>query len=99
MPDEQGKLNQSETEKIRQWFKGHWTRDYHCPVCWTNEWLTAEHIVAPVAYSQGGMMIGGSVYPQIMVICKGCGHTLYFNAVMMGILPPPQPPKESHGGK
>lgn len=26
-------------------------------------------------------------YPQVMVICRHCGYTMYFNAVAMGLVP------------
>lgn len=34
---------------------------------------------------EGGVVLGGSAYPQIMTICKNCGHTVHFNAVFMGL--------------
>jgi hypothetical protein len=29
------------------------------------------------------LMLGGVGYPQVMLISIGCGHTLFFNAVML----------------
>jgi len=48
-------------------------------------------------------MFGGPAYPQAMLMCTICAHTVYFNAVVMGILQsepakepsPADPPKES----
>lgn len=59
-----------------------------CEVCGSGNWTLAEDLVMPVPFSGNALMIGGPTYPQVMVICNGCGNTKYFNAVMMGVLQP-----------
>lgn len=42
-------------------------------------------------------MLGGVGYPQVMLLCKTCAHTMFFNAVIMGLVPagsPPEPEKK-----
>jgi len=99
MPDKDGKLTESEKKKALEWFKAHWPEEYRCPVSGHTDWLLAEHMVVPPRYAPGTLGAGGISYPQVMVICQGCGLTLYFNATLMGVLekpqPPPEPPKDA----
>lgn len=34
----------------------------------------------------GGIALGGAIYPQFTVICRNCGNTKYFNAALMGLV-------------
>ena len=95
MPEKDGKLLPEERNKAAEWFRTHWTQNYPCPVSGDNKWAIAEHLIMPITSAgAGGLLLGGVGYPQIMIICGGCGFTLYFNAVMIGIVVPAEPPKE-----
>ncbi len=48
----------------------------------------ADHLVAPTIYRQGGLFWGGQAYPTVMIVCRNCGHTVYLNAVVMGLIQP-----------
>lgn len=65
--------------------------------------MMTEHLVTPVVLSVGsagyGMNLGGTIYPQIQVICTNCGHTQYFNAIIMGISPRGAEVNEKSGGE
>ena len=56
-----------------------------CTVCGENSWQLAKHAIWPNIYGERGPLIGGTSYPQIMLICNNCAHTVYFNAVLMGL--------------
>jgi predicted nucleic-acid-binding Zn-ribbon protein len=58
-----------------------------CPSCkLVNTFSIAEHMVAPPVFAPGGgLMLGGASYPYIMLTCRNCGLTLFYNAVIMGI--------------
>lgn len=84
MADE-GKLSQGEKQRIADWLNRKGVRN--CSVCSANQWTIADHLVAPNTFHGGGLVLGGASYPQAMLICGNCSNTLYFNAVMMGILP------------
>ena len=44
----------------------------------------AAHLVTPVVTSkEGGVQIGGSTYPQAMLLCLNCGFTRYFNTMIL----------------
>jgi hypothetical protein len=87
MPDSQGVLTPEERVKVSEWLKVHWKQPLICPVSGHNEWALADHVVQPLINSGAGIMLGGSSYPQVMVVCRGCGYTVYFNAIMIGIFP------------
>ncbi len=92
MPDKVGKLTQDEKNLVVQKLQTVWTGTQNCPICGNPNWLVGDHLVQPVTLGPGsGLMLGGIGYPQVMLISVGCGHTLFFNAVMMGILPAGHP--------
>jgi hypothetical protein len=87
MPDKDGKLTLDEKNLVVQKLLATWTAQ-NCPICGSPNWTVADHLVQPFTLGpNAGPMLGGVGYPQVMLISVGCGHTLFFNAVMMGILP------------
>lgn len=57
--------------------------DVECSVCRVNAWVLGDLVELDVARSADFM--AGAHYPVIPLICRNCGHTLFFNAVMMGL--------------
>ena len=82
----QGSLTPEQQKQIQDWLKENWKGASNCSVCLANSWNIAGHLVTPTILVEGGMSIGGSYYPQVMSICSNCGHTVYFNAMVMGII-------------
>lgn len=58
-----------------------------CTQCSSKEVEAAEDIVTPRNFvTKEGKVVGyGLDYPQIMVICRNCGHTRYFNLIALDI--------------
>ena len=56
-----------------------------CSICNTRKWTVADDLVIPPIYRGGGFSIGGAGYPQAMLICNNCAHTVYINAVRIGL--------------
>ena len=78
-------LNQEDIAIIKRWMGEKW-KDAKCSICKVNSWHIGAHMVAaPISPKSGGMIIGEDVYPQIMMICTNCAHTVYFNAVILGV--------------
>lgn len=86
-------MTEEERLKVLQWLKEHWTESNKCPISGHNMWQLAEHLVYPLTYTGRGILVGGPTYPQVMLICGGCGYTIYLNAAMMGLVPPLEAPK------
>lgn len=89
MPEEdESKLNDEQKAKAKSWVeKQEGWKDYKCPICYSKKWTLGEHLIAPPILALKGIRLGGPTYPQFMVICAVCGHTLYFNAIISGISP------------
>ncbi len=62
-------------------------KDVDC-VCGSKKWIVNEAILELREFNGGGLIIGGSssVMPVVSVQCENCGHTLFFNAIPLGII-------------
>ncbi|MFQ5953767.1 MAG: hypothetical protein ACE5JZ_01725 [Kiloniellales bacterium] len=49
--------------------------------------ILAQDTVSPIRWD-GGVHLGGTTYPQAMLVCKACGHTEYYNLIALGIVQP-----------
>lgn len=89
MPDVDGKLSGEEKTKAIAWVTSHVKGAIVCPVCGSAEWTLGDHVVSPIALGGGGnVRLGGPGYPQVMLISQNCGHTIYINAIVAGIVSP-----------
>lgn len=92
MPDINGNLSPEDNAKIQQWWSSHWKAPVVCPVCKTSEWGQAAHVVNFQRYAVDAFAPNTVSYPHIVVSCKSCGHSMFFNAVQIGVAAPaPQP--------
>ena len=99
MPANDGKLTDEEKLKLKNWVDRQWKGLKECPICRSPQWVIADHLVSPTIFSGGGnLVIGGTAYPLAMIISTPCGHTVFLNAVMAGLVPggtePPTEPKK-----
>ena len=88
MPDQSGKLTDAEKEQVlrllmpRGIYGG-----VECPICKGKDWIIADHFVQTTTLGPNNTaQFGGVSYPFAMAISTKCGYTLFFNAVMLGIL-------------
>jgi hypothetical protein len=98
--DDPAALTQEQKDRIVAWLKARGA-PRACAACGHNNWTMANHLVSPPLHrvsGGGGFMFGGPAYPQAMVICANCGHTVYFNTVVMGILTDDSPKQPPSGG-
>lgn len=94
MPDTTGLLSPAENEIIQRWWAQHWKAPVTCPVCRTSEWTIAPHVVNIQRYALDAATPATVTYPHLIVTCKNCAHSMFFNAVQIGVgtvhAPPPQ---------
>jgi hypothetical protein len=88
VPDQVGKLTDDEKTKAIAWLKEKWKEPSNCPISKDNNWTIGDHVITPFVIGNGGAISANVAYPHVLLICKTCGHTILFNAVMMGIFPP-----------
>ena len=74
-----------DTEKAIAWLNKHW-QHRACPVCDNTSWSISDELVEVRPYKGGGLTVGGSLYPFMVVTCGTCGNTLLFNAVLAGLV-------------
>ena len=85
MPDDKGKLTQEERETARKWLKAEW-KSWACPFSGHTNWELGDTLVQTTAFAGGGLVVGGPVYPMIIIICSGCGNTVLINAIKAGVV-------------
>lgn len=89
MSDDDGRLTPETLEKVQAWFKADGRKTAPCPFCGNPTWNVGAYVVAPVTMGKDRTMkLGGQAFPQVMLISEGCGYTIFFNAVKMGLMPP-----------
>jgi hypothetical protein len=97
MPDQDGKLTDSEKEQVLRLLRPSGIfAGVECPICKSREWIIADHLVqAATLGPNNSVQFGGLSYPFTMAISVPCGHTLFFNAVVLGFIPAAPSDKKS----
>lgn len=82
------KISEKDYKAIKTWLEQKWSGDHTCSVCGKTDWYISPHYVAaPVTSKSGeGVIFGGEFYPHVSIICANCSHTVFFNAIMMGLV-------------
>ena len=83
MPEETGKLTGEERAKALEWLEKKISKP--CEACENDDWFLADSIVASVNMNMSGIIFGGELLPCFCAICKNCGNTRFFNAVLSGV--------------
>jgi hypothetical protein len=96
MSNADGKLTDADVLVVASWLMNHATggKDWdECPFCRQKKLEIGQHLIHLQIFvppHKDGAVIGTSPfisYPQVQVVCENCGHTLFFSAVMAGLLP------------
>jgi predicted nucleic-acid-binding Zn-ribbon protein len=77
--------------KAIDWIRNNWIKPTACPICGSDNWGIGDEIIEVRSSSPES-----PIYPQFFVYCQKCGHTIFFNAVIAGLVelkPKPIPPK------
>ena len=89
VPEANGKLTEAERAALQTWLREHWT-DLACPFHGRTTWDIGD-LVQTLPYNPGAVVVGGNVYPLVVVTCVQCGFTALVNALIAHILPPAPP--------
>lgn len=73
-------------ERGMAWLNKHWQGQKACPICRSNVWSLSDSSVEIREFHGGNLVIGGSLYPLFFVACNICGYTMFFNAVIAGLV-------------
>lgn len=76
-------MNQTKTiEKLNQ----KWTHSKECECCGADNWSLSDKISSPMHMEGNSIALGGSISPQITVVCNNCGNIKLFNAIILGLM-------------
>ena len=89
MPDEHGLLSKADNDSIQRWWDQHWKEPVICPVCKTTDWSLSSHLANVQRFATDANASNTPTYPHIIITCKSCAHSIFFNAVQIGIAAPP----------
>lgn len=79
-------LSEDQLNKALEWIKTNWQKsDKSCEICSSTQWSIPQDVVTPALFVNGQVAMGNS-YPQFMMVCKKCGNTKYFNAILSGVI-------------
>jgi hypothetical protein len=104
MPDDPkptpvGTLTPEQQQKALAWLQARWGLGRGCPFHDTpTNWQIGDSMIQTLPFAGGGVVIGGPTYPLFPVICMTCGHTVFINAVVAGIVEAQPPPAEPSSG-
>lgn len=77
--------NEVNETAANEWLKEHW-QDRTCPVCKIVTWAMAPNF-AHIPMSLLGRHTPSTSFPCVVLTCRNCGNTLFFNAIAMKQLP------------
>ena len=92
MPDPQGQLSPAEILHVQNWLRGFGNGNVpFCLICRSQLWSVANYVAQSMSYPASyAQIVSPIVYPYVIVICGRCGYTMFLNAMIMGLYPPPQ---------
>jgi predicted nucleic-acid-binding Zn-ribbon protein len=82
--------NEIDITQINNWMKENWKGSRICPICNNTQWSASESLAELRQFDKGNLVVGGKVYPLLVLICKTCGYTLLFNAIKTGLVKLPE---------
>lgn len=59
-----------------------------CSVCGEHLWVVNKELMELRNFNNGDLVLGqgSSVMPVVTISCAKCGHTLFFNALQLGVV-------------
>ena len=89
MPDENGLLSKEDNDSIQRWWDLRWQDPVICPVCKKTDWSLTSHLVNVQRFATNADASNAPICPHIIITCKFCAHSMFFNAVQIGVAAPP----------
>ena len=89
MPDENGLLSKEDNDSIQRWWDLRWQDPVICPVCKKSDWSLTSHLVNVQRFATDADASNAPICPHIIITCKFCAHSMFFNAVQIGVAAPP----------
>ena len=74
--------------RVADWMRENWKTNTKCPICGTDAWNIGEDVIEIREFTGHYVGTGGNIYPYVQLSCTKCGYTLFFNALIAGIVDP-----------
>ncbi len=80
-------LNSEQLDCVKEWIEER-SPVLSCSGCSGRDWsIQNELAFALLIDADDGQISQRKGYPMVAVTCKNCGYTVFFNAILMGIMP------------
>ena len=73
-------------EAALKWLAEKWPAPHWCPVCGNAAHFLTDVNAVP-AFEHGKWIINVPLLPVFGVVCRNCGHILWFSAMLAGLMP------------
>ena len=77
-------------DRASEWLNTHWKGDWACPICGNTDWTGHDAAMEVRSFDEGRMAATGPVIPLLVITCSTCGNTLFFNAILAGLVEKPE---------
>jgi hypothetical protein len=89
-----GILSKEDREKVLAWLEQYGGGP--CSQCHQSVWTTSDHLVhTPIFSPYGGLVVGGSTYPLVLIACANCGFVRFVSALILGLDIAPSPERQA----
>ncbi len=92
-------LTQEQFEKFVHWLEQKVPHGLMCSVCGQNNWEASPRLSTTMNLSGSAIAIGGPIQPLISLTCKNCAHTVFFNALISGVMDVEKKEADNASGK
>ena len=72
---------------VNAWLNENWLKPRRCPICGDTQWGIAPTFAQIPAATVGLLDARQRSNPCVALISRKCGYTMFFNAIVMGLLP------------
>ena len=90
------KLSAEDAKKALDWVDSKWGIQKKCFVCNKDDWSLSDTYGMLPTGGKGNVRLGSS-FPYIVLTCLDCGNSVFFNAVIIGLLPSGKEEVEDNG--
>jgi hypothetical protein len=83
------KMDKAKVDQFIKWLKEKWSNGQKCPICLHDDWFVGDQLFE-LKENEPEIPQTPSIMPVASVICKNCGHTVFFNALHIKLMDIPK---------
>jgi hypothetical protein len=80
-------MTPEQNRKAVAWLSAHWA-NRNCPIHGATTWNVDKWLGEVRTFGGGSLFVGKGqvIFPLLVVTCGICGYTIFFNAIMAGVV-------------